>query len=106
MLMMYRMLFQPLNYGYHQAGRKRKGNGFRVGAGVEMGGVGPLVGARGWGYPTHGFEGDKKKGTAGAHKGPHPASTPPPPLRVGRVLRLMPMGRNSLHLYSGGVSLY
>src|SRR5438094_198214 len=61
----------------------RNGNGTRVGAGVVPGGVGPLVGARRallastksvvWMAPP-----------TGTHKGPHPTSTPPLPLREFR----------------------
>jgi hypothetical protein len=38
----------------------------------------------------------RDKGYAGGHKGPHPASSPFPPLRNrGWLLRLMPIGRPS-----------
>jgi hypothetical protein len=51
-----------------------------VGAGVEVGGVGTLVVARGWGGERVPARGEAGEQDAGDHQGPHstPAPTVPP----------------------------
>src|SRR5437899_755562 len=70
----------------HQPGKR---NGLRVGAGVVLSGVGPLVGTLSGGQVSRRSSLLAPRITmawltppTGAHKGPHSTSTPLPPLRV------------------------
>src|SRR5205085_8368028 len=61
--------------------RKRPGNGSRVGAGEELGGVGALVAARGWGTLSGGLRcPGQARGYGGRPQGPtHPHPSLPRP---------------------------
>jgi hypothetical protein len=72
-----------------------------VGAGVELGGVGTLVVARGWGWDRVPARGEPGEQDAGDHKGPLPSPHHPRPYGSSVAFSLLPSLFASVDAYEG-----